>query len=115
MTGRMILDNIDFVHAFHCLHRACRGHKAGNTSPIVLPPTDSIEEFKWLFGSSATSMNFSGYRQPKLVISNCYLEVFMQGKFDEAGKRHSLRHMKLAVGLLINVGGMLAVAQNLLA
>jgi len=38
----------------------------------------------------------------------------MQGKFDEAEKRQSLRHVKLAVGLLINVGGMLAVAQNLL-
>ncbi len=39
----------------------------------------------------------------------------MQGNSDDAKHRHSLRRVKLAVGLLINVGGMLAVAQNLLS
>lgn len=39
----------------------------------------------------------------------------MQGKFDDGGRRHSLRQVKLALGLLINVGGILAVAQNLLS
>lgn len=39
----------------------------------------------------------------------------MQGKSEDAGTRHAIRNVKLALGLLINVGGMLAVAQNLLS
>lgn len=39
----------------------------------------------------------------------------MRGKPDDATKWHALRSVKFAVGLVINVGGMLAVAQTLLS
>lgn len=43
----------------------------------------------------------------------------MQGKPDDAtkrqAKRQALRSVKFALGLMINVGGMLAVAQTLLS
>lgn len=39
----------------------------------------------------------------------------MRGKSDDGARWHVKRNVKLVLGLLINVGGMLAVAQNLLS